>query len=135
MQEASGGSIWRRHHRRRHLRYLEGIWKHLDASGGIWEASGDMEAFGRQLRGMGNHLGGIWEASETSGSLGEASGDIKEAPGDTKSHQETPRKHPGGTQEAPRKHPGGSQEAPKGTQRHPGGTQEGPLGLINYDST
>jgi hypothetical protein len=59
MQEASGGSIWRRHHRRRHLRYLEGIWKHLDTSGGIWEASGDMDAFGRHLEASGRHLGSI----------------------------------------------------------------------------
>ena len=48
-----GGGIW----------YLEGIWRHLEASGGIWETSEGMEAFGRQLRGIWKHLGCIWEAS------------------------------------------------------------------------
>ena len=56
MQEASGGSIWRRHHRRRHL---EVSGRHLEASGSIWEATGGMEVFGRQLRGIWKHLGSI----------------------------------------------------------------------------
>ena len=123
MQEASGGSIWRRHHRNRHHAHLGGIWRYLETTWRHLEAS---QASGRQLGSIWRHLGGIWEAS----------GNIWEASGGT---QETPGKHPGGTQghpEAPRRHPRGTQEVrgfwdAKTTIRHERGMKKVPRPTVS----
>ena len=44
------------------------MWRHLEPSGGIWEASGrHLEMSGSIWEPSGRHLGGIWEASGASG--------------------------------------------------------------------
>ena len=74
------GGIWR------HLEASGGIWKHL---GGIWEASG----FWRHLEASGGiwrHLGGIWEVSGGIWRHLEASGDIWKALGGPREHFAAP---------------------------------------------
>ena len=74
------GGIWKASGR--HLepsgRHLGGIWKHLEASGGIW---GHLGASGRHLgviwESSGTHLGVIGEASERPGLPRQPQGDLR----------------------------------------------------------